>query len=57
MIHDVCVAVLVCAVQARQNATRVFGFLTAYVGATCGIMHGAKAAAKWLAWRIPRSVV
>ena len=53
----VCVAVLVCAVQARQNATRVFGFLTAYVGATCGIMHGVKAAAKWLAWRIPRSVV
>lgn len=40
--------------QVSQNATRVFGFLTAYVAATCGVMHGAKAAAKWLAWRVPR---
>jgi hypothetical protein len=40
--------------QAHKNATRVFGFLTAYVAATCGGMHGAKSAAKWLAWRVPR---
>lgn len=37
-----------------QNATRVFGFLTAYVAATCGVMHVVKAGAKWLAWRLPR---
>lgn len=40
--------------QARQNATRIFVFLSGYVAATCGVMHGVKAAAKWLAWRIPR---
>ena len=58
-----CVCVCVCwhgcvflGLQARQNATRIFGFLTAYVAATCGLMHGVKAAAKWLAWRIPRWV-
>jgi hypothetical protein len=40
--------------QARQNATRIFIFLSGYVAAACGVMHGVKAAAKWLAWRIPR---
>lgn len=39
--------------QAHDNLNRVFVAFGAYVAATCGAMHIAKKAVKWVAWRLP----
>jgi hypothetical protein len=40
--------------QVKDHAGRVFLGVGAFVGASCGAFHLAKAGAKWLAWRTPR---